>query len=860
MTALFVAGFLVFPERPAQGAPVDCSRGVNLGFETPLVRSNPMGPPPNWALFNEAVVPGWSTTASDNLIELWESTFLGVTSFAGGQHAEMNATQPSTLSQDFATLGGDELDWSVAHRGRTAPTDSADLRFGPPGSPTLVQVMVSPTTGWIVYSGTYVVPAGQTTTQMSFVSNDPGSLGNFLDGIELALVCDISVTTAFAGFTDVDLSGHTNPGDTAAFTYLVENLGTATLETLQVNDSLGFLATCPVTTLMPAESTTCTGSYVLTAADVDSGAVTSVATATAQDAEDVVTSDESTVTAPIPSAPAITLGKSAALDDSVVAPSGRVDAGDAVDYTLTVTNTGNVTLDPVAVTDDTAGSVTCPGTSLASGEIMACTATLVLTQTHIDSGSASNTASAEGGFGSTVVSTTDNATVPLEPEPAIGVTKIGAIDSSVVDPAGRADLGDMANYTINVVNTGNVTLDPVGVSDPIAGPVSCPTDVLAPGETMECTASVILDQATIDAGTLSNTAVANGNPPGGTPGDSGDDVTASSTETLEFAAQALVGLAKRLEGTVINADGTIEITFRYTVENFGNVTAADLMVTDDVATIFAGLSPEAFATSDGTLIGSQNWEGTAGSNLLASGQSLAPGESGAVLAVFSITASMEVSVDNVASVLGTSPGGGISDGSTDGTDPDPDGDSDPTNNSDPTTVMVPSLYDLEITKAATATDPDTSSIEWVITVSNNGPGDAPGPVTVVDTAGPGLELDSAVGTGWSCELVGTEATCTRTQGLLAGASTTILVSSTSPASNRTVVTNSVALELLDGADLDPSNNVASASVAAGDLPFTGFDMARLAVPATLLCTLGLFLVWRGNRRIIALERHPRHRG
>ncbi len=241
LTAALAAGLLVIPQQPAQAAPVDCSRGVNLGFEAPLVRSNPMGPFPNWALFNESLVTGWSTSASDDLIELWESTFLGVTSYGGGQHAELNGTQPSTFSQNFATLGGDSIDWTAAHRGR-AGTDTANVRFGPPGSPSVVQVMTSPTGAWSVYSGTYVVPLGQTTTQISFASQNSGSLGNFLDGIQLSLVCDISVSTTFTGFTDVDFSGHTNPGDTAGFEYLVENLGTATVETLEVSDSLGFLA------------------------------------------------------------------------------------------------------------------------------------------------------------------------------------------------------------------------------------------------------------------------------------------------------------------------------------------------------------------------------------------------------------------------------------------------------------------------------------------------------------------------------------------------------------------------------------------------------------------------------------------
>ena len=244
-------------------------------------------------------------------------------------------------------------------------------------------------------------------------------------------------------------------------------------------------------------------------------------------------------------------------------------------------------------------------------------------------------------------------------------------------------------------------------------------------------------------------------------------------------------------------------------------------------------------------------------NLLAPGQSLAPGESGDVLARFTITAALEVEVDNVASVTAGSAGGMGSAMCPQTADPDPDVDGDPTNNSEPTTVVVPRLYDLEIAKTADSPDPDGSTLQWVITVTNNGPG-APGPITVVDTAGTGLENDSAAGTGWSCDLLAMQATCTRAQGLAAGASTSILISSTPPASDRRIVINSAALELADP-DLDPANNIAAASIGVGDLPFTGFGASQLIVLATTLCIMGLILVWRGSRRVIAMERHPRHR-
>ena len=87
---------------------------------------------------------------------------------------------------------------------------------------------------------------------------------------------------------------------------------------------------------------------------------------------------------------------------------------------------------------------------------------------------------------------------------------------------------------------------------------------------------------------------------------------------------------------------------------------------------------------------------------------------------------MEATVENIAGVGATSPDGvDVADDSIDGTDPDPDGDGDPTNNSGPTTVEVPNLYDLQITKTGALTDPESSAVEWVVTITNAGPGRLP---------------------------------------------------------------------------------------------------------------------------------------
>jgi hypothetical protein len=53
--------------------------------------------------------------------------------------------------------------------------------------------------------------------------------------------------------------------------------------------------------------------------------------------------------------------------------------------------------------------------------------------------------------------------------------------------------GDVVTWTYVVTNTGDITLTNVTVVDDQGVAVSCPTDTLAPGESMVCTASGLAD-------------------------------------------------------------------------------------------------------------------------------------------------------------------------------------------------------------------------------------------------------------------------------------------------------------------------------------------------------------------------------
>ena len=128
-------------------------------------------------------------------------------------------------------------------------------------------------------------------------------------------------------------------GQPVTYSFLVRNTGNVTLDGVVVSDPLPGLSavTCPVATLAPGATTTCTASYTLTQADVDSGHVANTATVTGTPPVGAdVTATDSTDT-PIAAGPAVTLDKVAG------APTGNA-AGDTIDYTFLVTNTGNVTL------------------------------------------------------------------------------------------------------------------------------------------------------------------------------------------------------------------------------------------------------------------------------------------------------------------------------------------------------------------------------------------------------------------------------------------------------------------------------------------------------------------------------------
>jgi uncharacterized repeat protein (TIGR01451 family) len=120
---------------------------------------------------------------------------------------------------------------------------------------------------------------------------------------------------------DVNHDGRADAGDTIAWSYLVTNTGTVTLTSVKVIDPSGGATACPVSTLAPAASETCTAdaTYTITQADVTAGSVTDTATATGMlPSGSIVTSKPSSAT--------VTLSEPAAADVANTATPAPLEA------------------------------------------------------------------------------------------------------------------------------------------------------------------------------------------------------------------------------------------------------------------------------------------------------------------------------------------------------------------------------------------------------------------------------------------------------------------------------------------------------------------------------------------------------
>jgi uncharacterized repeat protein (TIGR01451 family) len=262
--------------------------------------------------------------------------------------------------------------------------------------------------------------------------------------------------------------------------------------------------------------------------------------------------------------------------DSVKDDAGATydEVGDVINYTIVATNVGNVTLNDVVITDPNAVNLVCtpalPVDGFAPGDEISCTAEHTVTQADIDAGSYLNTACVDDGNGdgdTGADEVCDEENTPGSQNPELSIVK---------DDAGATydEVGDVIDYTIVATNIGNVTLKGVVVTDPNVTDLVCvpatPVD-LAPGDSIECTASHTVTQEDIDNGVYLNTACANDTD--GPAAEVCDDEDTPGEQNPVLAIEKSVAEAGFTEvGQVLH--------YTIVVTNVGNVTLHNVVVTD----------------------------------------------------------------------------------------------------------------------------------------------------------------------------------------------------------------------------------------------------------------------------------------
>ncbi|MGZ5464011.1 MAG: DUF7933 domain-containing protein, partial [Thermoanaerobaculia bacterium] len=256
-------------------------------------------------------------------------------------------------------------------------------------------------------------------------------------------------------------------------------------------------------------------------------------------------------------------------------------AGDVINYSYLVTNSGFAPLaGPVTVSDDRA-TVTCPAVStvgdldnfLDPGESITCTASYTIVAGDVAAASVTNTATAtaEG-----VDSNTDNVTVYLATAADVSIVK-------TLTTGGPYTAGQSITYTLFVANAGPSTATNVQITDTpsnltitnVSGggcaALPCTIPSLASGADATITVTATINAA----GAFDNSATVTATETDPVPGNNTDNTDNGGTAS----ASADVSIVKTL---VTAGPFTVEQSIQYTlfVANAGPSTATNVQVTD----------------------------------------------------------------------------------------------------------------------------------------------------------------------------------------------------------------------------------------------------------------------------------------
>ncbi len=537
--------------------------------------------------FTTPGTPGGSDT-SETAVAFTGTTSAGNDSTAGNNVDSETAAIIDALDDDFSSVPIDSM-----AGGETASVFGNDAI----GTVTLIEGASTPSiadTGGLVgvtinADGTLAVPAGTAG-------------GSYAVAYQICTptpplaVCDTAVATVLVAspaltlVATADAPSGSSAGSSIAFSFLVTNSGNVDLTEIAISEAqLDAPAVCALTTLSPAATTTCTGTHMLTQAEVDAGIVTTESIATGTPALGAgVSSAVAQTSTPIAANALLNVDK---LRTDSNAP---LIVGSLLEYSITATNAGNVTLTNAAISDALIPALACTPTQpaqLAPGAALVCTGTHAITMANVSAGQVVNTATASAAAPSgSPVTGTDSVTTPI---PTADLMVLKTVNTA------NPNVGGEAIFTLVVTNNGPDTATGITVTDALPAGYTLVSasatqgTFVAPTWTvgtlaLDASATLTLTVSVNASGPYLNSATVFGELP--------DLVTANNSSSVSTTPRTppMVSVAKSVVdagGDAIASPGEA-LTYTITLSNSGGQDAENYQLTDplDINTAFVSAS------------------------------------------------------------------------------------------------------------------------------------------------------------------------------------------------------------------------------------------------------------------------------
>ena len=375
---------------------------------------------------------------------------------------------------------------------------------------------------------------------------------------------------------EANVTGPLAIGDVIGYNITICNTGNLKAYGVVVQDSLA--GPLNVGDLDGGECKSVNATHSVSQMDICNGSVVNVAQAKGRNhCGKAITSVERTLVVPTRDNASLSINKSANT-------TGPVGAHDVIEYTITVCNTGNMTVRNITVHDlQMNGSVMTdykmPIGDLDKGECKTVKRLFEVAEENICGGSGwvNNSAYAEGlDYCDRPVSTLVSGTyaevwIPAVYRTGMNVTAYGEENRTV-------NVGDKITYNVTITNTGDLSIDDITVYDSLTGPHTIKK--LKKGESSTIELNYTIMQKDVCGGWLNATVFA-----------VGTDFCSNPIHSLFDGHYNVrtnyissINLTKEANVTGLVALGQ-PIAYKLTVTNTGTLNVSNLIVTDDLAGI-----------------------------------------------------------------------------------------------------------------------------------------------------------------------------------------------------------------------------------------------------------------------------------